>query len=265
MSLNALLVNGRPLDDLVWQILALEGYLSPMVPERATLGMAYGAGVWGSSVEVKPRSVSAVLDVRPATVVDRTTMIDAIRRRLTLLAELSTVDIVGRVLVAHLSDVRVEFYTGAHANPICLVTITWTAGDGAWRDVEPVLRALSSTRVACPVGTGVSHTVVYLKGAATAVVDPVIIVRAATGEEVSRLTLAGSLTTNMAMEIVSAQSALTLYDAGVRQTGTGAGDNWLASGTFPLLSGEDGASVTVELSSASGTPTGLLLHHRVWS
>lgn len=262
--MSGLYVSGRPLDDLVWQILALDGYLSPAVPERAALGLAYGAGVWGSSVEVKPRTVTAVLDVRPLNIVDRASIIDALRRRLPALAELTTDDVLGRVLVAHLAGVSVDFYTGAHANPICSITVTWTAVDAAWRDSEPVLRALSATRVACPVGTGVSHTRIYLKGAATAIVTPVIIVRAATGEEVSRLTLAGSLDANEALVIDSAQASIALYDSGTLQTGTSAGDNWLTSGVFPLLSGEDGESVSVELSSASGTPTGILAYHRVW-
>lgn len=262
--MSGLYVNGRPLDDLVWQILALEGYLSPAVPERAALGLAYGAGVWGSSVEIKPRTVTAVLDVRPLNIVDRASMIDALRRRLPALAELTTDDVLGRVLVAHLASVNVEFYTGAHANPICAVTVTWSAVDASWRDSEPVLRALTSTRVACPVGVGVSHTRITLKGAATAIVTPVIIVRAATGEEISRLTLSVSLTTNMALVIDSAQASLSLYDSGTLQTGTSAGDNYLTSGTFPLLAGEDGASAFVELSSTSGTPTGALSYHRVW-
>lgn len=261
---DAFTVNGRRIDDLVWQLLALDGYLSPTLPARGVIDLAYGPGVFGSSFTVGPRSVTAVLDVRPSTFVERVEILDSLNRRIPAIAEIRVADVAGRYLVAHRSAITVEYYTGAHANPLCSVTVTWTAADGYWRDDEPLLRALSASRVNCPVGTGVSHTAITLKGAGTPVVDPVITVRALSGEPLSVLTLAGSLTTNMALDIESAQSNLNLYDAGVLQTGTSSGNGWLVSGEFPLLSGEDGESVTVELSSASGTPTGVLAYTRVW-
>lgn len=261
---DAFTVNGRPLDDLVWHLLALDGYLPPLVPDGAPIDLAYGPGVYGSTITVKPRTITAKMDVRPSTFVERAEILDALRRRIPLLAELRTADVLGRYLTARLSDMQVVYYTGAHANPIIGVDITWTAVDGFWRDDEPLLRALSSSRVNCPVGTGVSHTNITLRGAGTAIVDPVITVRSLTGEVLSTLTLAGSLTTNMALDIESAFANLNLYDAGVLQTGTSSGNNWVVSGEFPLLSGEDGESVTVELSSTSGTPTGVLAYTRCW-
>lgn len=261
---DAFTVNRRPLDDLVWQLLAIDGYLPPLVPSGVPIDLAYGPGVWGSGVTVSARTVTAKMDLRPSTFVERAELLDALRRRIPLLAELRTADVQGRYLTARLSDIQVVYYTGAHANPIIGVDITWTAVDGFWRDDDVLSRALTTARVNCPVGTGVSHTLITLKGAGTAVVDPVITVRSLTGEPLSVLTLAGSLTTNMGLVIDSAQSDLALYDSGTLQTGTSSGNNWLVSGDFPLLSGEDGESVTVELSSTSGTPTGLLLYQRVW-
>lgn len=261
---NGLLVNNRSLEDIVFQYLTLDGYLTPIVPERAVQPLAFGVGVFGSGIDVKPRTVKATLDLRAASLPDRTALIDAVRRRVPHLCELQSVDIPGRYLVAVLSGVEVEFHEAAHGNPNCYVILTWTAVDGGWRDIEPTCRALSSSRVTCPVGTGVSAARITLNGASTPVVNPVVITRNMAGEELSRLTLSGSLTTNMALHADAALHALTLYDAGTLQTGTSAGDNWLASGAFPLLSGEDGENVTVELSSDSGTPTGVLLYTRVY-
>jgi hypothetical protein len=43
---------------------------------------------------------------------------------------------------------------------------------------------------------------------------------------------------------------------------------WLTSGTFPILDPSDaiaGTGITMELTAASGTPTGLTLYKRAWS
>jgi phage-related protein len=92
-----------------------------------------------------------------------------------------------------------------------------------------------------------------------------VIVRDAHGDESHRLTLTGTLATNDALVIDSARQTIDRYVAGVLQTGTASGNAWLTSGQFPLLAPEDainGDGITVELTSTSGTPTGLLLYTR---
>lgn len=262
--MSTLFINGRTLDDLVYQVLSLDGYQSPSVPQWNTLALAYGAPVIGSSVTITPRTITAILDVRPDTITERQDAIAALRRRLPPVAEIETIDMPNLVCYATLKDVTVRFYTGAHANPLCEVTVVWTNTDGAWMDREPVLRSLSTTAAACPVGTGVSAPTITLKGGATAVEGVTVTVQSASGATLSTLALATNLATDDALVIDSASHSLKRYVAGVLQTGANSGDNWLTSGDFPLLSGEDGESVNVVLSASAGTPLGAISYRRVF-
>ena len=106
---------------------------------------------------------------------------------------------------------------------------------------------------------------VYLYGASPSVVNPIVILRDASGDETHRLTLTGTLATNDALVIDGARQTIDRFVAGVLQTGTSSGNAWLTSGQFPLLDPADsidGAGVTMELTSTSGTPPGLAVYTR---
>lgn len=263
-------LNGRPLTDLVYQILVLDGHLSPAVPRAASVTLAQAGGTFGSTVTVDPRRITVGLDVRPASLTDRQTVMDSLKRRLTRgLLELTTDDLPGRVLRVTCDAVTVEFYTGAYANPVIYVQLVFTAPDPARVDVEPLVYGLSTARTACPLGTDTIAPRVWLYGASPSVVNPVVIVRDAGGTEAMRLTLTGTLATNDALVIDASAQTIERYVAGVLQTGTAAGLGWLTSGRFPVLDPTDanadaGAWPTLELSATSGTPTGLVAYHRRW-
>jgi hypothetical protein len=262
-------INERDVAALVYQVCELDGHLAPIVPQVATIALANSAGAYGTTVTVNPRQVRIGLDVRPSSLVDRQTIMDTIKRRLGGLLEVQTDDLPGRVLRGMLTDVAVEFYTGAFANPPVYVTLTITAIDPARHDVEPLLYGLSTARASCPVGTDTSAPQVWLYGAATPVVSPVVIVRSHTGAEVSRLTFNASLAANDAIVIDSGRQQITRFVAGVAQSGGSSGLASLTSGRFPILSPEDASmdgdvSPTVEITAASGTPTGLILYTRRW-
>ncbi len=267
-------VNDRAITDLVWNILAADGHLSPVVPLSPTVPMANAPGILGTAVTVSARRIVVTLDLRPATLVARDTALDAIARRMSGLIELRFDSAPTRALTVTCVGVDVQLYTGAHANPGCIVVVSFEASDPTRRTLEPTIATLSTTRRACPIGAQPSAPLLWLYGNATAVVNPVVIVADFRGVEVSRLTLTGvtaaraaaSLTTNNALAIDCATQTIDYYVAGVKQTGTEAGLSWYASGVFPILAPEDAAPdlsawPTVALASTAGAATGLLVYY----
>lgn len=265
-----MLINRQPLTDLVYQILVLDGHLAPSIPKASTVTLAQAGGVHGSVVTVDPRRITIGLDVRPSSLANRQAIMDSLKRRLSRgLLEIETDDLPGRVLRATCEGVSVEFYTGAYLNQVVYVEVTFVAPDPSRIEREPLVYGLSTARTACPIGTDTVAPRVWLYGASPSVVDPVIVQRDHTGAEVLRLTLTGTLATNDALVIDCAAQTLDRFVGGVLQTGTAAGLGWLTSGRFPLLDQSDGTPdantwPTLELTSTSGTPTGLMAYHRRW-
>ena len=258
-------LNDRPLDSLVRDYLALDGYLSPSVAVRSQLPAANAASLWGSSVSMNTRTVGVMVHLEASSFITRTAVVDSLFRACRGLRLFRTADAPDRELWVELTRCEVAFYDGAFTHTECMLTMAFVAADPVRYAREAVPLSLSTARAEVEVGNVPSAPTLWLYGASPSVVDPVVIVRNAQGDETHRLTLTGTLATNDALLIDSARQSITRYVAGAIQTGTSAGDAWLASGTFPLIAPEDAidtAGVTVELSSASGTPTGLLLNVR---
>lgn len=258
-------LNDRPLSDLVRDILALDGYQSPTVAVRATLAGANAASVWSSSVTVPLRTVTVGVHLEAATLIARTAAVDTLTRSCRGLRLLRTTDAPDREMWVELSNVAVTFYDAAFTHSSCRMTVTFTAADPVRYAREALPLALSTARTEVAVGNVPAAPVLWVYGASPSVVDPVVIVRNAQGDETHRLTLTGTLATNDALRIDSARQAITRYVAGVVQTGTASGNAWVTSGSFPLIAPEDAidtAGVTVALSATTGTPTGLLLNQR---
>lgn len=257
-------VNGRDLAALVYGILDLQGHLGAVLPQRETVPLANGPGVYGTTVTVAPREVTVMLDVRPTLVADRVTSLDTVRRRLGGLLELTTADLPGRVLRCELRDLGVQFYSAPLAIPHIAVTLKFVAVDPARWDVQPLTYGLSTTRVACPLGTDTSAPDLELYGTCT---NPTVILRAHTGAEVARLEFSAGLAANDALVISCSQQTITRYSSGVVQTGSLSGLSALTGGRFFVLSPEDASPLgtvwpTIELTAASGTPIGLVTYTR---
>lgn len=258
-------INGRTLDDLIFQSLMLEGHVAPILPTWEAVPLAQGASVLTPTARLSARRLRITVDLRPATLVDRVATQDALAGRLAGGLRIATTDAPDRVWYATLAQVAVEMPAGPVVNPLCVVDLDFTLHDARRGDLETQLRALSATPVACPTGTGVSAPTITLFGAATAVVDPVVTLARFDGEPVAALTLTGSLGTNTWLEIDCATEWIWLYTAGVKTNAL----PYLDSGVFPLLAREDAAGVDgpyplLSLSSASGTPTGLVAWRRTW-
>lgn len=266
----SLWINDRPLDAFASVLTNIEQHLRPAVLQHDVQNMADRPGLFATRLSVQPKTVTLRFDLRAQTLPGRGDLLDNIARVFDGLLELRTADQPTRVLRCVLSSVEVDTYASALAVPVASVTCTLTAADPYKIDREPQLLALGTSRTACPVGTATSAPVLWLYGGTPSVVNPVVIVRAASGEEAMRLTLTGTLAANDALLIDGATQTITRFVAGVVQTGTGAGLAWLSSGRFPILDPRDADGVrstwgTLELSATSGTPTGLAWYVRRWS
>ena len=264
------LICGRPLNDLVWNVLKLEGHLAPAVGAFNVLARADGPAMFGSRVTVAGRSIIVGLDLRPTTLTERTTTLDTLARLFSGALPVQFADDLTRVTWCMLQGApAITYYDAIHGVPACYVEYTLAAVDPYRYDLDPTTVALTTSRASCMVGNTVSAPRIWLYGAATAVVDPIIIVRNAAGDEVSRLTFSVSLASTTALDIDCAAQTVDKYVAGVLQTGTSAGLGTVVSGDFPLLDPADGVPSlsrypTIELTSTSGTATGLALYARRW-
>ena len=254
-------LNDRAIDDLIDAVLRLDGHIAPRVVLRATAPIANAPGIFTSQVTVPPRQVQITLDVRSDAAVDRAATMDNVARRLAGLLLLRTDDQPDRELYCTCSAVDVQLYGGAYALGTVSVTITLTAVDPTRYERDAQVFALSTARTVMPVGTVPSAPLIYVYGGSPNVVGPIVIVRNLTGDEVSRLTLTGSLGASDALLIDCARQTIARFASGVRS----AANTWLNTGSFPVLDPEDtldGDLLTLELSSLSGTPTGLALYRR---
>lgn len=260
-----LIINGRSLAGMVSTLLTLEGVIGGTAPVVTVLPAANGGGVFGTGATLSPRRARVSVLVRGSSPAARETFAETLTKWLGGLLEMWTDAATDRAWYAALAAApAVRAAAGVFAHSDFMVDLDFASADPTRYELEPQPIALSTTRVEVPVGSVPTAPRLWIYGAC---VDPHVIVRAPSGEPVSDLALEGTLGSNDALAIDAARESIDRYVSGVLQTGTAAGLAWYASGYFPVLSaddaGYDGATPpTVELSAASGTPTGLLLHSR---
>lgn len=255
-------LNDRPIEDVIDAVLRVDGHIAPTVTVRTRVPVANAPGLFGIGVEVAPRTVQVVLDVRSTTPVARAATIDNLARRLKGLLLLRTDDTPDRELYCTCSGVEVSLYNGAYALGTVSVELTFTAVDPTRYERDAICFGLTTSRREVPVGTVPSAPLIYLYGGSPTVTGVQIITRNYTGDEVSRMTTLGSLASTSALLVDCAKQSCSLYTAGVLQAN---GNAFFASGSFPVLDPEDsldGAGITLELTSSAGTPTGLVLYRK---
>jgi hypothetical protein len=258
-------INGRSLSDLIWQSLLFDGGVAPAVVGRDAVETAYAGPLLATRTRLSARSLTVTVDLRPALVADRPALVDAITRRLAGVLEIVRDDAPSRAWYGVLQSARADLPAGNLVNPLTILDLTFSVPDPRRHDRETQIRALSATPVACPTGTGASAPIVRLFGDATPVVNPAIILRSPGGATLSTLTLAGSLGANTWLDVDCATEWLHLWSSGTRTSALA----WLSGGAFPVLDGDDAAGPTgpyptLAMSSASGTPTGVVLWRRSW-
>lgn len=261
--------SSRLVGELV-QVVQLEGTLAPGVAVPSVLPQANAAGIFGAEVSVQGREILWSAFVRAGSVARREDIIEILMHAWAGLQELRTDAAPDRVMYGHLGGPPVvQLIQGVFAIPTFRITVRWLCPDPARYEREPRPYALSAAACSIPVGTMACAPDVFVMGAATPVVDPVILLYNAAGDEVSRLTLSVSLGSTAYLHIKSGPQLIDHYVAGVLQTGASNGLTTVVSGLFPVLDPQDAAPDvdawgTMALSSASGTPTGLALVRRIW-
>jgi hypothetical protein len=258
-------INGRSLDDLIWQALSWEGGVVPVVATRETADTAYGAPVLATRQRLSASTLTLALDVRPDLMTQRPAILDAIRRRVSGVVEIVRDDAPDRAWYGELVDAKATVPAGNLVNPCTILDLTFRLPDPRRHDIETQLRTLSATPTPIPTGTGASAPRIRLFGASTAVVDPEIVLRGPSGAELARLTMTGSLGENTWLDVDAMTEWLHLVTSGTSAPAL----YWIESGQFPVLDGADAAGPdgpypTLAIESASGTPTGVVMWRRSW-
>jgi phage-related protein len=145
------------------------------------------------------------------------------------------------------------------------VSMTFDLDDPLRYDVNPQGIVLSSTRASCPMGTAPAFPLIYAHGNGASLTNLVITVRDVTGTVIQTMTFTNTIGASDYRIIDCAKAQVTKYTAGTAADGL---SEW-TSGDFPALRPADGAyamsgSPTVELSSTTGTPGGLITYARAW-
>jgi len=261
----AALINGQSLEDVVFQALDLSGHVARSAVLWDAAALANGSAVFLQSARTVGRRVRYSVELRPASLIERVAVQDALARRLAGVLELVTSDAPARVLLGTLEEATVGMPAGPIDNPLYLLDLVFNVPDPRRYDVETQLRALSSTPVAVPVGAGATAPRIVLFGAATAVVNPVVHLYRGDGELAASLELVTSLGSNTWLDIDCQSEWVYRVASGVATLAL----EVVAGGAFPIFSAEDASTVAgpfprVGLSSASGTPTGVALWRRTW-
>lgn len=151
-------------------------------------------------------------------------------------------------------------------NGLVAVTMTFSVAEGVAVRLQPDGYALTTTRVACPIGTAESRPVILVHGGGAAMTNPVITIRNAAGDSVQTAGFTVSLGANDALRIDCARGSVSKIAAGVITDGLAASywtsgdyvlvlrpaDGWVESAVYP----------SVELSSSTGTPVGEISYSR---
>ncbi len=258
-----ILVNGRPLTELVSNVLSLEPLFGPAVAVRSVAPAANSAGgVVSDTLTLQRQPLTLRVEVAGDSLVDREAHVTALARAFAGIVELEIPQLYpGRMLRVVLAGAPTpQFYGGLPANHRLVdVALTLAPVDGVWLDTEPTVVALSATEAVCPVGAVAIAPAVELFGATTPVVNPVVSVRAAGGADVGQLTCAASLAATESLEIEAGAPITARRTAGVLALDLMA----YSGGESPILDPADGAP-TLRLAATSGTPTGRAIYRRAW-
>lgn len=138
------------------------------------------------------------------------------------------------------------------ANPTARGTFRLRCADPSWRRIGTPPLALSTSRIAIPMGTApIEEWVLELMSSAGTITNVVATIRDRGGATVATLTYTGSITTSQHLEVDSGLGTVRLESAG---SFTNVMSAW--TGGLPLL--DPTLGLTVQLSSSAGTPTGVL-------
>jgi hypothetical protein len=267
-----IIINGRPLSDLVAAILDFDGYTLPAAVVRETLAVPNTSAQQPSgTVAAQATPIDLTVEIRGTTLADRTRVRDALLGELSGLLEIEVPDeMPGRVLRCLLRDQRptVRRWGGlnwAHGGQDLVIPLR--ALDGAWLDIEPTILALSTVPVACPIGTVSVAPRVEVFGATTPVVNPVVQQRTAGGTLAATLPLVGSLGAGVAIEVDTADALTYRRTTGTRALALDALGPIGAS--LPLLDPADaspavGRFPTLALTATTGTPSGRVIYRRAY-
>jgi hypothetical protein len=159
-----------------------------------------------------------------------------------------------------------QAYQGEALNGRVAVSLSFTVKDGVAVRVQPDGYALSTTRVACPIGTAESRPMILVHGGGATLTNPTVTIRNAAGDVVQTCGFTASLGANDALRIDCARTLVSRLTAGVVSDALAAG-LW-TSGDYGMVLRpydgfvEAGAYPSVEVSSTGGVAQGEIEYTR---
>jgi hypothetical protein len=267
-----ILINGRPLTDLCSGVEDFDGFeLPPAVVRETQQAANSGGSTTTAQTSAPPSPITLTVEIEGSSLAERTRARDRLLQSLQGLIEIEMPDeFPGRVLrcVLATDTPKVKHYSPLKSmHPFQMIVVPLRSLDGCWLDTEPTIVALTTTPVACPIGSVAVAPRLEVFGASTPVVNPSVAVVSAGGPIVGTMPLVGSLAADQAFE-ADAEDAVTFRrTAGVRALevqALGAVNEGL-----PLLDPADASDAvglypSLAVSSASGTPTGRAIYWRAW-
>lgn len=232
-----------------------------------------------------PEMSGAIIDPRQLRRTQATVTIGGRIETASTTLALAALDALRNTLVGGEVAIRTAYATDRHCLGVCTlfegsphqpdvlngnvtVRMTFVIRDGVAVRIAPDGYALSTTRVACPIGTAESRPVILVHGGGVAMTNPTVTLRNAAGDVVQTMAFTVSLGTTAALRIDCARMTASVITAGTITDALALG--YWTSGDFPVLRPSDGwvesaAYPSVELSSNTGTPVGEITYTRRYS
>lgn len=267
-------LNETPLDAIgVWVEDVAERYAGPS-RRYPTIALPGRQGVvLAADPEMTPRTVtiSGTIDPAARTLPARNTAEDQLK----LLAYRGLVKIgaddgetAPRVIDGVCTNCRVTPVVHPMVTQLSRFTVTFLCPDPTWSDVAGSLVSFGSTPSAVPLGSAPSGGVVRIAAPSWSanVVDPTLTYRNAAGVALQSMALTGTLVAGTDyLEIDLDRQTMVQVASGVVANAIA----WLTSGAFFALDPMDGDILSasypqIEVSAASGTPSGVWLGFRRW-
>lgn len=273
MATGVLFLNDRDIEtDFLVTVSSLVGFPGILASAPRDVSLIDGPEMPGAlldPLQIRRRAGTATVRgiINAASVSAAMTALDALRGTL-LGGEVAvrTGYASDRQCLATCERVDGEPYQGELLNGRVAVTLSFSIKDGVAERLAPDGYALSTSRVACPIWTAEVKPVIVVHGGGAALTNPVITVRNAAGDVVQTAGFTVSLGSNDALRLDCARALVSKIASGVVTDALAAG--YWTSGDYVLLLRpydgfpEIGAYPSVELSSSTGTPTGLITYTR---
>jgi hypothetical protein len=254
--MSTVFLDNRPLSDLVYAVLGLEGWRDAVPLDRSVSPYPGLAGAQlGQTATLDTREITVTVDIRPSLLSQRAAALDALYAACEGLHTLRVADNATReALVEFRGAIFRDYGGGALAHPGGYLEVRFRILS-PWWSIEPrVVAPITTTPVPIVLGTAPSVYQLSVMGSAT---NPAVTLRAPSGRALGTLTLTGTVGATERLEITSDGTITIVTSAGVRTSA----QSWRTSGDVPSLDPTDASALyAAPLTLTVSSGTGVLLY-----